>query len=179
MKRKWADRRGWARVVNKRFSVTHMDAQDYKGAITLLCLDEVRKPLWVEVEAEHLTCVADSGYTWLQHFPKESCYVLSTMFDARGDIVEWYIDICRRHGIDEDGVPWYDDLYLDIVVAPSGELRLLDVEELDDALKEGVISGFEYDLAWREADRLLLALEEDMFPLLWVGDEHRRQLLEA
>ena len=81
--------------------------------------------------------------------------------------------------MNERDVPWYDDLYLDIVISPSGQTLLLDVVELDAALRQGEITATLYDFAWREASTILAALEEDLFPLLWLGETHREQLREA
>jgi predicted RNA-binding protein associated with RNAse of E/G family len=77
------------------------------------------------------------------------------MVDAKGEVVQWYVDVCREHGLGPDGVPWWDDLYLDVVVRPTGEVLLLDEDELELALAAGYVTPAEYDLAWREARRLL------------------------
>jgi predicted RNA-binding protein associated with RNAse of E/G family len=81
--------------------------------------------------------------------------------------------------VDERGVPWYEDLYLDIVVSPSGETLLLDVDELDEALRRQEITRGQYDFAWRQASSLLDALEFDLFALLWLSDAHHEQLAAA
>jgi predicted RNA-binding protein associated with RNAse of E/G family len=101
---------------------------------------------------------------------------LLAAFDAQGELVQWYIDIVGGMGIDERGIPWYYDLYLDIVISPEGETLLLDVDELDEALQRKEVNQDEYNFAWREADTLLTALEEDMFPLLWLSEMHREYL---
>ena len=36
--------------------------------------------------------------------------------------------------VTDQGVPWFDDLYLDVVVVKNGEVFLLDEDELEDAL---------------------------------------------
>ncbi len=69
-----------------------------------------------------------------------------------------------RHNVDAQGVLWYDDLYLDLDISPDGEITLLDVDELDAALRDGEVTALEYELAWREANSLMTAIEEDMFP---------------
>lgn len=171
MKRKSADRSWWRRVTRRRFSVTYIDTAEFTGYITLLNIDEVREPLTVRFKDRWL-CVADQGFAWLQHFPKDTQYTLTTMFDAEGKIVEWYIDICKQHGIDEHGIPWYDDLYLDIVVVPPRETWIIDAEELDEALHQGKVSQAEYDLAWHEANRLLAEIEQGAFKLLEMFEAH-------
>jgi predicted RNA-binding protein associated with RNAse of E/G family len=116
--------------------------------------------------------IVDRGYDWLQHFPDGAHYVLLAAFDQNGELVQWYIDICGQVGLDERGIPCYQDLYLDIVISPAGETLLLDVDELDEALRQGEVTAAEYNFAWREASTLLTALEEDMVSLLWLSETH-------
>ncbi len=176
VKRKRSDRPEWRRVTRRRFCVECLDSEDFSGYVTLLCIDEAREPLWILVGDSQL-CVADSGFSWLQHFPASTCYTVTTMFDSTGRVVQWYIDVCKQHGIDESGIPWYDDLYLDIAMLPSGETKLLDADELDRALREGSVSGEDHDLAWREATRLIADIQRGSLKLLRLGTEHRDRLL--
>lgn len=175
MRTRFADRADWQRVLAKRFIVRRIDSSRYHGYATLLRFDEIAEPLDV-VFAQQQVRIIDRGYTWLQHFPDGAHYVLLAAFDAQGELVQWYIDVVGGMGIDERGIPWYYDLYLDIVIAPTGETLLLDVDELDEALERKEVSQDEYNFAWREANTLLTALEEDMFPLLWLSEMHREEL---
>ena len=95
--------------------------------------------------------------------------------DANGDVVQWYFDICLENGV-EDGVPWMDDLYLDVVVLPSGEIFQLDEDELEHAYKSGVLSKMEYDLAWNENREIMTQLKNNEFHLLTLALEHKKLL---
>lgn len=182
MKVKSADLLGWSRVLARRFVVKRIESQEYRGYVTLCRFDEVQEPLYkkpLHAQAdEQRVCLVDRGYTWLRHFPDGAHYTLLTAFDENGELVEWYIDVVGRVGIDDHGIPWYEDLYLDIVVSPAGETLLLDSDELDEALRLGEVTQSEYSFAWREASTLLDALEADMLPLLWLSEPHRA-LLDA
>ena len=57
-----------------------------------------------------------------------------------------YIDICYEIGI-ENYIPWWDDLFLDIVALPTGEVIQQDEDELEEALESGSIYHKMYDLA--------------------------------
>ena len=175
VRRKFADRADWRRVTGRRFSVSRHETAEFTGYLTLLCIDEVREPLYLE-EGALRVCVADCGFSWLQHFPAGTNYTLTTMFDAQGGVVQWYIDICRSHGVDERGIPWFDDLYLDIVVTPGGRVQLLDAEELDEALHTGAISQEDYAFARGAARAVLTALDRGEFPLLQLSPRHRAEL---
>jgi predicted RNA-binding protein associated with RNAse of E/G family len=176
MKRKSAERKPWPRLLADDFRVMQVETDAYQGTITLLTMFDVREPLWVTFGEEQL-CIVAQGISWLQQFPVGTHHVVTTMFDAEGQVIQWYIDICKEHGIDERGIPWYDDLYLDVVVRPTGELEVLDVEELEEVLQQGVITPAEYDLAWREADWLLAALDCGWLPIFHLCQEHRELLM--
>lgn len=178
MKIKSAERADWSIVRARRFIARRIDSPAYHGYVTLLRIEEVSEPFYVNFGQERV-CIADCGYDWIQHFPDGAPYVLLAAFDERGTLVQWYIDIVASTGVDERGIPWYEDLYLDIVVSPSGETLLLDVTELDDALHQGKVTQAQYDFAWRQASVLLDALEMDLFPQLWLSDVHREQLAVA
>lgn len=177
MKQKRADRGDWQRILQKRFAMRHLNTSAFKGYVSLFCIDAVREPLWINLAGQDV-CLADKGYLWLQHFPQDSHYVVTTVFDAQGELVHWYIDICKRHYLDGQGILWYEDLYLDLDVSPDGEAILLDADELDEALAQGAISGLDYELAWREASSLLTVIEDDALPLFWLCEEHKEMLLK-
>jgi len=77
-----------------------------------------------------------------------------------------YIDICKGNKTNGKGIPYYDDLYLDVVVLPSSVVVLLDEDELKDALKTKEITKEEYDLAYFEAKKLMGDIENDKNELL-------------
>ncbi|MBO0796621.1 MAG: DUF402 domain-containing protein [Ktedonobacteraceae bacterium] len=169
MKCKRAHRTDWQRVTRHRFAMQKIASSDFTGYATLFCIDEVREPLYKDFSGQ-IVCLADNGYKWLQYFPNDSHHALTAVLDTQENLARLYIDICKRWYLDEQGELFYDDLYLDIDVSPAGEVTLLDVDELEEALRKGDVSSLDYELAWREADRLLTAIEQDMFPLLWNFD---------
>jgi len=73
------------------------------------------------------------------------------MFNNNKEIVQWYFDITKQHGVDNRGIPFFDDLYLDVIVLPSSEILLLDEDELKEALDKEELIKDEYYLAYREA----------------------------
>ena len=154
---KRADRPGWPRLRAQRFICQRIADGRVNGYATLLKMLEVAEPLWV-MHHDQRICIADNGYIWLQIFPEGANYTHTTMFDADGQPVQEYIDIVAEHGIGEDSVPWYDDLYLDITWIPEGAPILLDQEELEAAFAIEAITEEQYELARGETARLLVAL---------------------
>ncbi|MBX3015120.1 MAG: DUF402 domain-containing protein [Caldilineaceae bacterium] len=178
MKHRAADRQPWPRVTARRFTVRTFATPEFQGSATLLCIDAVREPLWVSWQSNRF-CICDAGYTWVQHFPTHTHYAITTQFDAQGQVVQWYIDICNRHWVDEQGIPWWEDLYLDLLVFPTGGCHIIDDDELDDALQSEVITPALHALAWREAKQLQYAIQTNTFPLLTLTPSHRLALLQS
>src|SRR5690606_26499018 len=108
--------------------------------LTFYYIHELKEPLYKEYNGKKI-CLADQGYIWMQHYPKGEHFVVTTMFDDQGKVVQWYIDICKTQGLTEQRVPWFDDLYLDVVVLPSGEIFLMDEDELQDAFIAGDVTS--------------------------------------
>ncbi|MEZ4664399.1 MAG: DUF402 domain-containing protein [Caldilineaceae bacterium] len=177
MKRKTADRADWQRVTQRRFVMAPLADALFTGHITLLCIDAVREPLWVESNGERI-CIADAGYAWLHQIPHHAQHVVTTMFDASGRIVQWYIDICAQTGVNAQGVPWFDDLYLDVIVSPDGKVGVYDADELDEALAANVITPAQHDLAWQEAQSVMSALKRGQYTPVSLGTLHHRYLLD-
>lgn len=154
---KRADRPGWPRLRAQRFVCQRLTDASVEGYISLLRMVEVAEPLWV-LHGEQRVCIADAGYSWLQIFPAGAHYTHTTMFDADDNAIQEYIDLVAEQGVDEQGVPWYDDLYLDLTWIPEGSPLLLDQEELEAAHAIGAITPEQYELARGETARLLVAL---------------------
>jgi len=80
-------------------------------------------------------------------------HFVTTMFNGDGEIIQWYIDTCHKNSI-EDNVPYMDDLFLDLILLPSGELIEKDSDELEEAYLNGIIDKPLYDLAWNELNSI-------------------------
>jgi predicted RNA-binding protein associated with RNAse of E/G family len=179
LRKKFANMPGWKRILQHRFYHSYVDTPEFRGNITLYYMDAVTEPRMVEY-FHRKTCIFDAGYSWLKQFPAdEQHFNVSTHFDASGQIVQWYIDICLHTGIDQNQIPWIDDLYLDLVVSPTMEIEVKDADELLAARESGDISTAEFDLAWREARRIMERIKENQFGLLALSNTHRQMLLQS
>jgi uncharacterized protein len=176
MDRKFANFPGWKRILQNRFYCSCLDSPEFKGYITLYCMDAVCEPLVVEYFHQP-TRIVDAGYAWLKQFPASEHYTVTAQYDSSAQVVAWYIDICLRTGVGQDQVPWMDDLYLDLVVSPAMDIELKDADELLAALEMDEISKVEFDLAWREANQLMERIAKNQFGLLALSDIHRQILL--
>lgn len=160
MKRKYGDGSSWRRLVEKTYSVKHV--QD--GMLGILHIKQVKEPSYKQYSNQSI-CIANNGYTWIQYFINEKNFAITAMLDEKKELVQYYIDVAKVYKIDERRLPYFDDLYLDVVLLPNDELYLLDEDELEEAYRDGDISKEEYDLAWNTAKWIMKKIEEEDF--LW------------
>ena len=66
--------------------------------------------------------VCDKGIKWLSILPQNDWYCITAMIDENEKVLLWYIDIIANQGVAVDGVPHFDDLYLDLVVYPDSAI---------------------------------------------------------
>ncbi|OGO76769.1 MAG: hypothetical protein A2Y23_05885 [Clostridiales bacterium GWB2_37_7] len=177
MKRKYADRPNWKRVLSRKMITEKLDNEEFKGNVVLIYIEKVREALWVELGGKK-QCVVDNGYSWLTLFPKGESYVVTAMFDSRGQIVQWYIDICRDLGFTDKGIPWYDDLYLDVIVSSDYHVSLIDEDDLNLALKQNVIRQEDFDFAYVEANKLMEQLSQNKLTILDYSKKIYKELLK-
>ena len=175
MKRKYGDRSEWKRISKRKYAQSYLDTKEFKGYITLLHTIEVTKPLSARY-GENDICICDDGYMWLQQFPIDKKHSVTTMFDTKGNIVQWYIDICLKNGLDRH-IPWMDDLFLDIILLPSGEVIQKDADELEEAYLNGIIDKSLYILAWEEANNITELINNKSFELLNLSNIHKEILV--
>lgn len=177
IQRKYANMPGWKRILQHRYISCYLDTPEFRGHIALYCMDAVAAPLRVDY-FQRKTCIVDAGYSWLRQYPAdERHFIVTAQYDADSQIIAWYIDICLQTGLGQDQIPWMDDLYLDVVVSPSMEVELKDADELLAARESGDITAAEFDLAWREADRLMERIAKRQFGLLALTGAQREMLL--
>ncbi len=146
-------RDNWRRVVSKSFRYAEKTYGDFCCVVGLLTINEVTAPLKRTMFGNEIV-LADKGYHWLQIAPKGESWWLTAMIDPNDNIVQYYFDITDRNILDGENSRFYD-LYLDVVVLPDGNATILDSDELDAALKDGIITDAQYESATTTANRLL------------------------
>lgn len=157
IKRKRLDRDIWTSITCKRYIQKTIESDDYKGIIALLYIDDVSSAsIWQYHDGPISVC--DKGMKWLEFLPFKGNYVLTAMINSENKINLWYIDIICNYGFDEDGTAYFDDLFLDLILRPDGELKIDDEDELEEAYHEMVISSEMYIMAYMVKDKLISEL---------------------
>lgn len=157
LKRRYADGRNKPNdILEKEFKNKKFDNEDFKGNISLLTVKKVREEWKVDDEQR---CILANNYNWLLIYPEGKHYCITAMIDDKDNIVEWYFDIARELG-NEDGIPYEDDLYLDVVIVPDGRIHLLDEDELEDAYNKKEVNKKDYDMAYKTANMIMEKAKE-------------------
>lgn len=102
----------------------------------------------------------DNGYYILELLPKKENYSMRVYFNDKKEILEYYFDISLENGIDEETrIPYYDDGFIDITLTDNN-IEVIDEDELEDALNNGIITKDNYDKIRRVADQLYKEIKD-------------------
>lgn len=96
-------------------------------------------------------------------FLKEG-YKISRFYDASGSFLYWYCDIIDVNYDLEKDTYTINDLLVDIKLMPEGRLKVLDTDELAEALEKGLVTVEQSCRSLRKLDELLKMIYEGTFP---------------
>ena len=172
-------RRRFANSVNRYGNVLEIENKiktinnkDFKGDIYLNNYIKISKPYFLE----NGLCIQDTNYKWLKFYNYSSKVQLTAIYNEKKEIIEWYFDIARKIG-KENGIPYEDDLYLDVVLGPKGNIILLDEDELKEAFEKNEVTQEEYDEAYRNAYELIERLKGNVGKVLKFTNKYLNEIL--
>ncbi|MEK4738409.1 MULTISPECIES: DUF402 domain-containing protein [Bacillus] len=171
MKRKYGDGSSWKRLIEKDYMVKQVE----DGMLGILDIKKVREPSYKEYNGKQ-RCIAGDGYTWMQYFINGENFAITAMLDNQKQLLQYYIDVTKEYKIDERGLPYFDDLYLDVVLLPNGEIYVLDEDELEDAYKIGDVTKEEYELAWNTTKWIIAKIKNRKFYWISILDKEIEKL---
>lgn len=143
----------WKCITSRKVSGARVERDFFTGYIGLIEIKEVDKPQVWQCSGEDIT-VCDNGFRWLTILPENEFYCITAMMDENSSVKVWYIDMIASQGTDEDGIPYFYDLYLDLIAFPDGTVLADDRDELEEAYRCGDITEDQYDLALRTCTEL-------------------------
>lgn len=160
MRQKYADYPNWKRVLEKEYKNKYFDNEDFKGNISLLKAVKVKEKLMV---GENNLVVLDDGYKWLELYPEDNKNIaVSVCLSDKDEILEWYFDIAKDTKLTEKGIPYIDDLYLDVIMSKDGKIKMVDEDELQGALDTNDITKEDYNLAYTVANSLIKQIDGNL-----------------
>lgn len=96
------------------------------------------------------------------YYPKKG-FKISKMFDNAGKMVYWYCDIIDTEYNADTNTYIFNDLLLDVLVYPDGQVEVLDMDEFADAMEQGILSMGLIAKAMRITDELLQIIYSGKF----------------
>jgi predicted RNA-binding protein associated with RNAse of E/G family len=134
--------------------IYRIDKNNITGYIAHTVIIEVNQP-WIFKSQDREVCFYDKGHYEMNYLPDNENWQVYALYDNNGKIIQWYFDITKKNAIDENGKPYCDDLFLDVILLPNGEIITLDEDELQDALENNIITKKDFDLAYKTKDKLI------------------------
>lgn len=101
-----------------------------------------------------------------------SCYFMergfkvSKFYDHDDNLISWYCDIIDYAFDKATDTYVFTDLLVDVIVYPDGFVRVVDLNELADAARDGLLSPDQMQLALRRTDKLLSLIYKGAFAKL-------------
>ena len=96
-----------------------------------------------------------NGYYVVEITPLNENYNIRYYLNNKREIIDYYIDITYENGV-EYKIPYYVDLYLDIIHNPfDNSISFCDEDELKEALDNGIISKKDYVFAYTVGNILM------------------------
>ena len=101
-----------------------------------------------------------------------SCYFLnegvkvSKFYDRDGCLLCWYCDIVAHTYEPDTDTYVFTDLLADVIIYPDGLVKVVDLDELADALQEGLLTPDLLQASLRQLDWLLNQIYSGEFALL-------------
>ena len=174
LKKRFADSIGKREnIIEIEQKIKSINNKDFIGDIYLNNFKKVTTPYMLE----NGVCLQDSNYKWLEFYNYNAKVLLTSMYNQNNEIIEWYFDIARNIG-KENNIPYEDDLYLDVLVKSNGEIVLLDENELKEAYERLEITKEEYDEAYKIANNLIKRLRGNEEKLKQFTDKYLNDMLK-
>ena len=114
----------------------------------------------------------NENFKVLEYTPIDKDYNVRVSVNDKDEIFEYYLDVTDGMELRE-GIPYYNDLYLDIIYYNQNKkminykmedidknLVMLDESELKDALNEKIITKEQYEKAYKVANNLINEIQD-------------------
>lgn len=93
-------------------------------------------------------------------------FKVSKIYDKKDNLVYWYCDIIQSKPEPEKNTIIIEDLLIDVILYNDGSIRIMDLDELAEALEQQLITQQETTYALRTLNNLLKIISEGHFHTL-------------
>lgn len=154
MKKRYMEPRDAKVIDDYEFHKKYVETKEFKGFVGSIKIKHALDEWYVPRKDGGQECILKSGYRWIKFYPEGEKYAITALCNENEEIVEWYFDMVKNLGV-EDGMPYMDDLYLDLVITKGGDVYILDEDELLEAVESKDITEDDYKMAHQTLDMLL------------------------
>lgn len=90
-----------------------------------------------------------------------SCYYIKQGFkvskfqDDNDNVIYWYCDIIDTDYDSQNNTYTFNDLLVDVIVYPDGRVRVVDIDEVADALRDNILDKEKVIILMERLDKLL------------------------
>ncbi len=151
----------------------YMDNHLFKGWVAINYLTDGETRFWTYDKSGDVA-VCGKDMIWMTIIPDNASRSISAFFLPNRRVSAWYIDVIEATGFDEDGILYFIDKYLDVILTPQGDVILCDKDELDAAYSSGELTEEQYRHAIAEGERIIDELGSDILST----ESMCRQILE-
>lgn len=102
----------------------------------------------------------------LSAFYLDKGYKISKIYDQHDQVVYWYCDIIQVKKDQHKNTVIIEDLLIDVILYEDGTIRIVDLDELSDALDQHLITQEDATYALRTLNYLLMIIYEGHFDTL-------------
>ena len=141
-------------IRKKEIKTIQVKEEYFNGTISLMTILEVNEPMVIS-HPNYKVTILDKKYQWLQFAPKNANWWLTVLYDASGSLIESYFDMTKQHNFEDENNPTFLDMFLDVVISEARGPRILDEDELKEALDEKIITKEEFDLVFNLAKNII------------------------
>ena len=161
LKVKGITRKDWYRVEKSYTKLAKTTFEDIDYYISATYFQKIKERKEIQVH-DDIVCILDDDYIWLHIIPIGKNYAITVNINREHEVVQWYFDVTYRNFLDSSGLPYYEDLYIDVVLDKSGEISFLDEDELEEAYEKKEITEAQYEFALKEANYLKYILPSNL-----------------
>ena len=172
LKKRYADKYVNGKCKKCIYKIKYIKENDFQGDIVYYNFLDVTKKIIIP----NGTSILDNNYKWLEFYDYNSKVKLTAIYDEYNKIIEWYFDIAKKIG-KENNIPYEDDLYLDVVATPNGNIYLLDEDELENAFNRLEVNNSDFNIAYTEANKLINKLKNNTDKLKLFTDKYLNQMM--
>ena len=150
------------KYISETFSkdVKEYDLKMFVRKDYFLCIKQIKKiekPFYLKDDL----CLIDNNYYIIEILYPNKHYTIRIFLNDRKEKILNYYDIIDKIKMDTRiMIPYYEDLYLDVIVKDDN-IYVLDEDELEKDLNEKYITVDQYKLAKNAVDSLILEIKQN------------------